>query len=319
MLNAQLYNRYKWSGYLFFIAGLLLLLFGRALVKALVLPTSPPQQAAQAFLDGQRALSTGNQMLLVVTAVALAAGICLFGIGSLLQKRHEGATGIRETDASPFVKIWVWTHIIIISIKCLPSAPSDITGAIPKRRPFGTEYVLLAADSIKPTFDFYLWPTGFWQGWEMFAPNPSDWEGYATAVVFFKDGSRKEYTYPRMYTLGLGIRYLKERYRKFLERAGNDQFRWLWPRFAMRVAIENYTDRDNPPVGVQLWRHAYTVPPTLTFPAYLSGLRKGRLIGSNPKMPPYMDERYFPDRTSFPEPNASWPIDQQKLRELSAF
>lgn len=317
MRNTQQYNRYKWMGFLSLIAGLLLLLFGRALAKALVLPSTPPQQAAQAYLEGQRAMAGANQVVMVATILLLMAGILSFAWGTILQKRHERATGEKETDASPFVKIWVWTHIVIISIKCLPSAPSDIKGAIPKRRPFGTEYALLAADAIKPTLDLYLWPTGFWQGWEMFAPNPSDWEGYATAVIYFKDGTRKEYSYPRMYALGIGIKYLKERYRKFLERAGNDQFRWLWPRFAMRVALENYTDRNNPPVGVQLWRHAYIVPPTLTFPGYLSGLLQGRMIGSNPKMPPYKDQRYFPDETTFPASDATWPIDQRKLEEMA--
>ena len=107
---------------------------------------------------------------------------------------------------------------------------------------------------------FYLLFTGFWQYWDMFSPNPASIDFYGTATITYKNGDKKLYTFPRMFTLGIPQKYVSERYRKFYERAHTEADNWEWPTFAQRVALVNYKDLSNPPVTVLLTRHWYVVP-----------------------------------------------------------
>lgn len=247
-------------------------------------------------------------------AVVAIGWVALFA-GTAMESAWHRNTGYRHFNTSPWIKLWVWTHLAFITIKCLPTAPAEAKGDPPDRKPFGTEYLLIATDRLKPALDLYLWPTGFWQSWDMFAPNPSDWEGYVTAKIFYRDGSFKEVLYPRMKVLPLGIKYFKERYRKFLERAHADAFEWIRPRFALRLAYENYRDPKNPPERVELWRHWFQVPETISAGEYLQNLsdaiRQGKLSldvisPPNPPMPPYSDVKYF-----------TYIVEQDRLQELA--
>ena len=74
------------------------------------------------------------------------------------------------------------------------------------------------------------------------------------AVVVFKDGSTKVWAFPRMEQLSLTDRYLKERYRKFVEVLKEDAMAPLWPDAARFVARLNNDPRD-PVKTVQLVRH----------------------------------------------------------------
>jgi hypothetical protein len=107
----------------------------------------------------------------------------------------------------------------------------------------------------------YISHVGLWQHWGMFAPQPSNLNAYLSAVVTYQDGSRQEWTWPRMAELDLVAKYPKERYRKFAEYARMDRFAFMWPSLAQYAAEVNTTDPTNPPVQVQLWRHWWFVPP----------------------------------------------------------
>ncbi len=107
----------------------------------------------------------------------------------------------------------------------------------------------------------YLLRTGLWQFWGMFAPNPGRIDMYLDQVVTFQDGSVRIHHYPRMAELSLFKRYVKERFRKFVERVSPDTESWKWPVFAQRIAYEEYTDRANPPVHIALRRHWREVQP----------------------------------------------------------
>lgn len=108
---------------------------------------------------------------------------------------------------------------------------------------------------------FYMLGTGFWQYWDMFAPNPSNTDIWVDALVRFKDGSQKVYSYPRMANLPLIAKYAKERYRKFYERINPDEDVTMWPHFAQHIAYLECTDLKNPPVMVALRRHFLPVQP----------------------------------------------------------
>ncbi|HEY8743624.1 MAG TPA: hypothetical protein VIU62_11010 [Chloroflexota bacterium] len=108
----------------------------------------------------------------------------------------------------------------------------------------------------------YISYVGLWQAWDLFAPNPASINLYLSAVVTYRDGSQREWVWPRMEQLDLLTRYREERYRKFVEYGNLDAYSGLWPSMAM-FAVEQikYRDPVNPPVRVQLWRHWWFVPP----------------------------------------------------------
>jgi hypothetical protein len=122
--------------------------------------------------------------------------------------------------------------------------------------------ILLANQQfLKPSpLKYYLVTTGFWQYWDMFSPNPAKTDVWGDALIDYADGSSIVWQYPRMANLNIAEKYTHERYRKFFERAHSDQFRWLWPTFAQRVAAINNRDKANPVVRVRLRRHFLTLP-----------------------------------------------------------
>jgi hypothetical protein len=108
---------------------------------------------------------------------------------------------------------------------------------------------------------YYAGATGFWQYWDMFAPNPSDVDLWGDAEITYKSGATRHYQYPRIYLLPLPEKYIKERFRKFYERAGSREYQYLWPTFAQRVALINDDRPGDPPVKVSLYRHTMLIEP----------------------------------------------------------
>ncbi|CAN5361551.1 hypothetical protein BH11ARM2_BH11ARM2_13310 [soil metagenome] len=155
-----------------------------------------------------------------------------------------------------WTKAFVLVHVVCITVWALPSQPeAAINGNAPARG--SDRFLVWNVKTLKanPLVQDYLFSTGSWQYWDMFSPNPSNQDLYGDAMVTFKDGTTKRYQYPRMYTTPIGPRYLKERYRKFYERAHLEKYAYFWRVFARRIALENFTDPNNPPVKVVLWRH----------------------------------------------------------------
>lgn len=170
---------------------------------------------------------------------------------------------------SVWVKGFVFFHLAAITIWSIPAAPAEFsskpvfkTGSIQDIcRSMNYEIRLFTEMYLKPSIvRLYLLPTGFWQYWDMFSPNPASTDMWCDAVVKYQDGSTKIYQYPRMYLLSIPVKYEKERYRKFYERAHLDDYSYLWPQFAQRIAheMDNPTD---PPVEVSLRRHWEEVSP----------------------------------------------------------
>lgn len=184
-----------------------------------------------------------------------------------------------KRNAPLWVKIFVPLHIIAITAWSLPEPPSQYLGnppAVSLKIETGTPraFFTSSAEYVRNEFlianhtylkdspiKLYLLTTGFWQYWDMFSPNPSSVDVYADAVVYYADGSTKKYQYPRMFEMSLGQKFLRERWRKFFERAGNDQYRYLWPVFGQCVALYNYEDPNNPPVKIDLHRHFMAIKP----------------------------------------------------------
>ncbi len=187
-----------------------------------------------------------------------------------------------KRNAPIWIKLFVAFHVFAITAWTLPLAPKEYrseggkppktkldidTRSVPGFVESAVEYgkygfLLTNQKYIKDSpLQFYLLSTGFWQFWDMFSPNPASIDQYADAVVHFADGSTRHYQYPRMFTLSLGQKYIKERYRKFFERAGTDDCAMLWPAFGQRIALVCFDDPRNPPTKVDLHRHFMKVAP----------------------------------------------------------
>lgn len=182
-------------------------------------------------------------------------------------------TAQSRRSVSRWIKLFLVFHIIAITSWTLPNAANvneklvvDKSSPLTAVRSIGrniSDGTLIYNDKFVKTspLQFYLLSTGFWQYWDMFSPNPASIDFYGTATVFYQDGSTKAYEYPRMYDESIPKKYVTERFRKFYERAHTEQDQFLWPYFAQRVALDNYTNPNNPPVRVVLTRHWLTIAP----------------------------------------------------------
>jgi hypothetical protein len=165
-------------------------------------------------------------------------------------------------NAPVWLKALVVLHIVAITIWCLPIPPQSIMNG--SRDPVGTEWLLVAnQDHLKtlPPVKAYLFATGAWQYWDMFSPNPTQTDYYASAEVEYKDGTRKPFYYPRVADYPIAAKYTKERYRKFFERVRLADNKWLWPYFAQRIALLSVQNPENPPVRVRLTSHWKSISP----------------------------------------------------------
>jgi len=98
-----------------------------------------------------------------------------------------------------------------------------------------------------------LW-SGLFQAWDMFAPDPLKLNSYIDAEVWFREGSARVWSFPKMHEIGYVDRYFKERYRKFsTEYLRMDSHSALWPDAARYIARLNRNSA-NPPTGVRLIR-----------------------------------------------------------------
>jgi hypothetical protein len=160
------------------------------------------------------------------------------------------------------LKLFVVFHVLAITVWALPDLPPEVAqGKEPAR---GTQNLLAWNErTLKPSppVRVYLQTTGFWQYWDMFAPNPSQTDRFASAEIEFADGTRRPLPYPRLADYPVWARYSLERYRKFQDRFHLDENRYLWPFVARRVARNAFTDPKNPPKRVWLTRHWMIVQP----------------------------------------------------------
>ena len=82
----------------------------------------------------------------------------------------------------------------------------------------------------------YMRWSGLFQSWDMFGPDPVKVNAYVKAVIISRDRHMQVWSFPKMEDLGLGERFRKERYRKFLEVLPQPQYAPLWPGVASHLA-----------------------------------------------------------------------------------
>ena len=114
-------------------------------------------------------------------------------------------------------------------------------------------------DQLLTPFIGYLNFFGLWQGWSVFE-KPRKYNGYLTATITFKDGSTKEWEFPRMEKLGIVEKMFKERYRRWSNDCVSDESKpYLWPD-ATRYIARLHANPNNPPVTVSIVRHWEWIP-----------------------------------------------------------
>jgi hypothetical protein len=106
---------------------------------------------------------------------------------------------------------------------------------------------------------YFLW-AGLFQAWDMFSPTPRSINSYVEAIVLYKDGSTRNWAFPRMDHLSLTERYFKERYRKYVDSLGEDTNSALWPDAARRIARLN-NDGPSAEAMVFLVRYSSAIVP----------------------------------------------------------
>ena len=174
-----------------------------------------------------------------------------------MSQRRGTPSGVDRPKTAPtWVKLLVGFHVFATTVWALPNLSDKVMSG--EVEPTGTKWLLFWNAKYLKTLSpvkAYLFSTGTWQYWDMFAPDPANTDWYGTAEIEYRDGTRGPGYYPRIYDLPIPVKFVKERYRKFYERAHDDAKPIIWPAFAQRIALTGYTDPNNPPVAVRLTRH----------------------------------------------------------------
>jgi hypothetical protein len=115
------------------------------------------------------------------------------------------------------INTFLMFHILAITCWCMP---------------LSSPFIGVCRDALRP---YFVW-SGLFQSWDMFSPQPKATNSYMEALVLYKDGSTKIWSFPRMEQLTLTEKYSKERYRKFVETILDNKNAALWPDVARYVA-----------------------------------------------------------------------------------
>lgn len=191
-----------------------------------------------------------------------------------------------KKNAPWWIKAFVALHLVAITMWSLPypkkpymngnagfgintSSPTAFARSFSETVTEGTLYLNWKYLKGSPLM-YYPGVTGFWQYWDMFSPNPANTDLYMDADVVFRDGKKIRYKFPRIYSLPIPQKYVKERYRKYFENVNQADQGYSRPFCAQRIALENFNDPQNPPTMVTLICHQDVIeaPGVTPNPAY---------------------------------------------------
>jgi len=166
-----------------------------------------------------------------------------------------------QRKVSGWVKGFVLFHLFAILVWTLPTAPEGVASGRMKGD-FQDNLLAFNDRHLKTSpVRLYVLPTGVWQYWDMFAPNPSNTDFYGDAVLTYEDGTTEVLPLPRMKDLDIATKIPAERFRKFFERAHLESNSRVWRDFARAVAVKAANEKGRDPVIVQLRRHFRKIEP----------------------------------------------------------
>lgn len=187
-----------------------------------------------------------------------------------------------KKNAPWWIKAFVVMHIVGITMWSLPypkrpyqigtasfgvdtSSPSAFARSFSETVTEGSLYLNWKYLKGSPLM-YYPGITGFWQYWDMFSPNPANTDLYMEADVIYKSGKKMRYKFPRIYTMSIPAKYVKERYRKYFENVNQAEQGYSRPFAAQRIALDCFKDPADPPVQVSLICFADRIEPPGTPP-----------------------------------------------------
>ena len=148
--------------------------------------------------------------------------------GTSAEAENRDAKSVRRAA----INVFILFHLVAIICVALP-------------------WNLPIAGSVKDLVRPYMRWTGLYQTWDMFGPDPETVNSYVKSVIVTQDRHMRVWSFPRMEELGLGERYEKERYRKFLEVLPQPQNAPLWPDVARHLA-RSLNNQADPPDKIML-------------------------------------------------------------------
>jgi hypothetical protein len=116
----------------------------------------------------------------------------------------------------------------------------------------------IATEVRKLSGPFFRW-SGLWQGWAMFAPNPSNQNISVQIAIEFHDGTREFLLLPQLFTMNRWEAYKAERHRKFIDNLRRNSSSKVWPRAA--DYYRNQFEQQKPVKRIDMVRFWTIVPP----------------------------------------------------------
>jgi hypothetical protein len=108
----------------------------------------------------------------------------------------------------------------------------------------------------------YLWYTGLWQDYCVFAPNPKDYNIQLSANVYFGNGQKQEFRFPNPANDNHLVRMMTERYRKWgHDNVNQPQYKVWWPDTCRWIARKYNRNPASPPVKIELVRQFSEIKP----------------------------------------------------------
>ena len=161
------------------------------------------------------------------------------------------------------LKVWFVLHVALITLWCLPQAPPAVRAGRIQGGPVDSLLAWNDNSLRRSPVRYYLTSTGLWQYWDMFAPDPLKADYFLEADIQYSDGTAQRKVFPRMALMPIWERYLRERYRKYVERAHSEESSYLWEPMARWMARRADVQPDVRPTAVNLiLRVRFTPPPT---------------------------------------------------------
>ncbi|MBI3893013.1 MAG: hypothetical protein HY303_15955 [Candidatus Wallbacteria bacterium] len=151
----------------------------------------------------------------------------------------------KNGSPSPWLKAllsgWLAWHLMAIALAAIPLPEPARARLLPLVKPY------------------LLW-TGCWELWDMFAPNPPDWNTRLEAVVTFQDGSQSTFDFARPELLPPARRFLEQLQRQWKDRLLRPEYAAALPDAAQYVA-RLHAAGSRRPVRVRLRRISVSIPP----------------------------------------------------------
>jgi hypothetical protein len=139
------------------------------------------------------------------------------------------------------ISAFILFHIVAITFWCIP---------------IDSPLIPLCRNLVRP---YFLW-AGLFQSWDMFAPIPQSANTYIDAVVVYRDGSKKAWTFPRMERLGWTDKLFKERYRKYADYLAREDTEALLPDAARHIVLLTSAPQNQVTLVMLIQHWSFIVP-----------------------------------------------------------